>query len=235
MLSEAEIDELDKFLLSEATSEGVMQLDCLDGYLTAIVSGPTSIKMSQWLPRVWGASVNDEPVFETMAQATRIVDLILRHMSSIVSSLQLNPELHEPIFDNISYVDDPREYTDAEMWACGYMQGIAFCRQDWQAFFDEPHAEQVIRPIYLLGSDEVQEAEEVLIESAEQREEWSKQIPASLVWIYRYWQPYRQAVVERMVATTIMRDQPKIGRNDPCSCGSGKKFKKCCGASSVLH
>lgn len=29
---------------------------------------------------------------------------------------------------------------------------------------------------------------------------------------------------------TNMRDQPKIGRNDPCSCGSGKKYKKCCGA-----
>jgi SWIM/SEC-C metal-binding protein len=24
---------------------------------------------------------------------------------------------------------------------------------------------------------------------------------------------------------------PKIGRNDPCSCGSGKKFKKCCAAA----
>ncbi|MBL8968949.1 MAG: SEC-C domain-containing protein [Myxococcales bacterium] len=22
--------------------------------------------------------------------------------------------------------------------------------------------------------------------------------------------------------------QPKVGRNDPCPCGSGKKFKKCC-------
>jgi len=29
---------------------------------------------------------------------------------------------------------------------------------------------------------------------------------------------------------TFVRDQPKLGRNDPCSCGSGKKFKKCCGA-----
>jgi SEC-C motif domain protein len=28
----------------------------------------------------------------------------------------------------------------------------------------------------------------------------------------------------------IVRTTPKIGRNDPCSCGSGKKFKKCCGA-----
>jgi SEC-C motif-containing protein len=29
---------------------------------------------------------------------------------------------------------------------------------------------------------------------------------------------------------TVVRDAPKIGRNDPCSCGSGKKFKKCCGS-----
>ncbi len=28
----------------------------------------------------------------------------------------------------------------------------------------------------------------------------------------------------------IMREAPKVGRNDPCACGSGKKFKKCCGS-----
>ena len=28
---------------------------------------------------------------------------------------------------------------------------------------------------------------------------------------------------------TIIRDVPKVGRNDPCPCGSGKKYKKCCG------
>lgn len=33
----------------------------------------------------------------------------------------------------------------------------------------------------------------------------------------------------RKPPTTIQREGPKIGRNDPCSCGSGKKFKKCCG------
>ena len=31
-------------------------------------------------------------------------------------------------------------------------------------------------------------------------------------------------------AAPIHRDEPKVGRNDPCSCGSGKKYKKCCGA-----
>lgn len=30
---------------------------------------------------------------------------------------------------------------------------------------------------------------------------------------------------------TVVRESPKVGRNDPCPCGSGKKYKKCCGAS----
>ncbi|MBQ7908363.1 MAG: SEC-C domain-containing protein [Elusimicrobiaceae bacterium] len=29
---------------------------------------------------------------------------------------------------------------------------------------------------------------------------------------------------------TVVHDGPRIGRNDPCPCGSGKKYKKCCGA-----
>lgn len=31
---------------------------------------------------------------------------------------------------------------------------------------------------------------------------------------------------------TVKRESPKVGRNDPCSCGSGKKFKKCCGVAA---
>jgi hypothetical protein len=29
----------------------------------------------------------------------------------------------------------------------------------------------------------------------------------------------------------VVRATPKVGRNDPCPCGSGAKFKKCCGAT----
>lgn len=32
---------------------------------------------------------------------------------------------------------------------------------------------------------------------------------------------------------TIVRESPKIGRNDPCSCGSGKKYKKCCATAEA--
>jgi len=34
------------------------------------------------------------------------------------------------------------------------------------------------------------------------------------------------------VATQVKRDAPKVGRNDPCPCGSGKKYKKCHGVNA---
>lgn len=34
---------------------------------------------------------------------------------------------------------------------------------------------------------------------------------------------------ELMTEKPMKREEPKIGRNDPCPCGSGKKYKKCCG------
>jgi preprotein translocase subunit SecA len=39
-----------------------------------------------------------------------------------------------------------------------------------------------------------------------------------------------QMAQEGEVVKTIRRETPKVGRNDPCPCGSGKKYKKCCGA-----
>lgn len=234
-LSEEEMDELDEFLMSDATSDETMMLDCLDGFLTAIVSGPVMLKPSEWLPSVWGPTEDDAPEFDTLEQAERITGLIMRHLNGIIWSLQQDPDLFAPAFSTHVYPDDPHEYLDGEMWAYGYMTGVDLQRQHWEAFFDESKSEEVFRPIYLLGADDVKPEEEELTETPAQREELSEQIPASVAWIYRFWQPYRRAVAERTIATSFQREHPKVGRNDPCPCGSGKKFKKCCGASTVLH
>jgi uncharacterized protein len=235
-LTEEEMDELDQFLMSDSTSDKTMMLDCLDGYLTAIIVGPTTIMMSEWLPGVWGPTADDAPAFDTLQQAQRVMELIMRQMNGIVWSLQHNPDMFEPLFNIMTYPDDnPREYIDGEMWAHGFMQGVALRRQDWQALFDHAQGREWLRPLQLLGAEEVTPDEEELIRWPDQREELAKQIPASVAAIYRYWIPYRKAVHERALATSIQRAEPKIGRNDPCPCGSGKKFKKCCGAAGVLH
>ncbi|MFI5290133.1 MAG: SEC-C metal-binding domain-containing protein, partial [Polyangia bacterium] len=42
-----------------------------------------------------------------------------------------------------------------------------------------------------------------------------------------------QAAGEPEKQKTVRREQPKVGRNEPCPCGSGKKYKKCHGATAV--
>jgi uncharacterized protein YecA (UPF0149 family) len=39
-----------------------------------------------------------------------------------------------------------------------------------------------------------------------------------------------EKTMEAAVQAPVQRNLPKVGRNDPCPCGSGKKYKKCCGA-----
>lgn len=48
----------------------------------------------------------------------------------------------------------------------------------------------------------------------------------------RWYYSDKHSHVETIAATAgqpFVRQGPKVGRNDPCSCGSGRKFKKCCG------
>jgi uncharacterized protein len=221
--------------MSEATSDETMALDTLDGYLTAIVIGPTTLSMSQWNQGIWGGREKDAPAFETLEAAQRVMELIMRHYNGIIWSIQHDPDTHEPLFDHFQGEGDSRIFVDGEMWAYGFMQGLALCREDWRPLFDAPDGPAWLNPIRLLGGDDLSEEEMALIRTPSQREALALQIPASLAAIYRFWLPYRKAIHELELAKSYQRQHPKIGRNDPCPCGSGKKFKKCCGMASTQH
>ncbi len=64
------------------------------------------------------------------------------------------------------------------------------------------------------------EKDGVDFKSIRQMKKWMKQHEAEL----RAEQGGATAKVE-----TVVHEGPRIGRNDPCPCGSGKKYKKCCG------
>lgn len=232
-LSDAELDELEQFLMSGATSDETLLIDSLDGYLTAIVIAPTTVMPSRWLPGVWGPTPEQAPQYESPEQAQRILGLVLRHMNGIVYNFQDEPDSFEPMFCSREYRG--RRYLDGEGWAMGFMQAVHLMRPEWQHLFEHPEMIDALRPIHLLGSEDVTDEEDALTTTRAKRERLTKKIPQSLAAIHRFWLPYRHAATERTVATTMRREHPKVGRNDPCPCGSGKKFKKCCGQASVLH
>jgi uncharacterized protein len=55
---------------------------------------------------------------------------------------------------------------------------------------------------------------------------------AGLLGEYRYFRAHRQGGTSGRTSEP-RRSIPKVGRNDPCPCGSGKKYKKCCGGATV--
>lgn len=118
------------------------------------------------------------------------------------------------------------------MWAHGFMTGIDMQRDHWKSLFESKHGAEIVRPIYLLGAPEITEAEEELVITPAQREELSKQIPQSIGWIYKFWAPQRR-IADNANGKTAANENQKISRNAPCICGSGRKFKKCCGANQA--
>ena len=105
-------------------------------------------------------------------------------------------------------------------------------REDWSALFeDEDHGGSLV-PIFALAHEhdpEMRPYKEPI--SAERREKLIISAAAGVMNIYRYFRTHHVAAETSFVSDnlTYRRTMPKTGRNELCPCGSGKKFKHCCG------
>lgn len=229
-LTDLEIDELDDFLMNEIESDEGMTLDMLDGFLHAIVIGPTTVPPSLWLPLVWGEGSGPLPEGIDRGRMEWIFSLIMGRHNDIIHGFQSDPPAIAPIWSTRRY--EGKEYDDGEMWAYGFVQGMKLSWNDWKPMLDTAQGSAWFRPIGLLAESEFSADQDALTEFPAQRETIAKQMLDSVLAMHAYWLPLRLAVHERRVAKTFAK---KVGRNEPCPCGSGKKFKKCCGAASELH
>ena len=70
--------------------------------------------------------------------------------------------------------------------------------------------------------DEERNGEIILHLTEKELAQLESELPHVLLDIYWYW----QAIINK--PQTVRREGDKTGRNDPCPCGSGKKYKACC-------
>jgi uncharacterized protein len=223
-LSEKEFNELDQFLLSDRSPDDAMTMDTLHGFLTAIAIGPETIMPAEWLPKVWGDDPKIVPAFKNNKEEEKIVNLIMRFMNEVLVTFEVAPKEFEPLF--CEHEEDGETLIDAEAWCWGFWEGMELRPGSWQPIWDSDLA-PLMRPIYLLGADEIAEEELTLVDNPVKGHKLAVEIEANLPDIQRFWVPLRKAAVQ-----TMKREEPKIGRNDDCPCGSGKKYKKCCGAEA---
>lgn len=216
-LSDADLDRLETFLESERVPEGTMNLSMLDGFLTAVAAGPEDVPATEWMELVFGEA---GPELLDTTERGEILQLVLDRYDQIWRDLAGDPPQCTPIYwlteDNDEVAFD---------WAEGFMAGVSLRAEAWMPLIGDEAQVELLGPILFLCEDEngqpLIEAEpdeaEALLNSAPDA------IPEVVIEIAQFWKDHRPP------AEPVRRTGPKVGRNDPCPCGSGRKFKLCCG------
>ena len=226
-LTDAELDHLSA-ILEQFGDKRSMNVEQLDGFLAALICGPELVPPSKYLPKIWG----DRSVFEDASSAQEFLSLIMRHWNAIADTLN-SGELSLPLL-----LEDESGITHGNDWADGFLRGMEFGRGDWALLMeDEDHGGSLI-PIFALANEHNPDPKMRPYRdpiSTELRETLIVRAAAGTTHIYRYFKAQRLLDNDPLGnMPAFLRTMPKIGRNDPCPCGSGKKFKQCCG-KTTLH
>lgn len=215
-LSEPELDRIEQFLNAPARVETTLPLDMAQGVLAAAVSGPSPVPRELWLPEILGES----PSFASEDEEREITELLQRFADD--TARQLN---EADGFDFILYGEED----DLAPWAEGYLQGVELAEPGWDEVADAEDLDHILFPFLALTG----EAKELALEAGE---EWMDEAEEGRMLaeirenLASHLFDVRDYFFRKGIPGTVRRDSPKVGRNDPCPCGSGKKYKNCHGA-----
>jgi uncharacterized protein len=224
-LTDAEFERLSG-VLGRFDNKHQMNLEQLDGFLAALICGPEIVRPSEYLPVICG-----ESSFGEQSVLQDFLSLLMRHWNVIADTLH-SGDVFLPLL-----LEDDNGVTHANDWAIGFRRGMEFHKEQWAALLaDEEHGGWLV-PIFALAHEhdsnpEMRPYKEAI--SAEKRENLIVGAAAGVIGIYHHFEAQRLLEKQPLDhATTFRRTVRKIGRNDPCPCGSGKKFKQCCGRTTL--
>ena len=210
------LSQLDDFLLSDAVTDDCMMLSELDGFLAGVIVCPELIKPSEWMPKIWGG---EAPVFDTMEQVEAINGTIMWMYNDIIR--QLDQGQYAPIFD----VDTRTDETVWEMWIEGFQKALILRPDACLTYGDGSDAHKAFSTfmrLYDIASTPRAELAPMDVDVELERLA-PDLIPFSLKELHRV-----RLARSGSAKQAVNQNFQKVGRNDPCPCGSGKKYKKCC-------
>jgi uncharacterized protein len=227
-LSESDIQRL-ATRLSANHSPGALSLEGVDGLFCALIASPTMVGPSVYMPVILGGDPGKPGTFADLEDAKETLSLLMQYWNSIATDFSDEaihlPYIEEPGTDNISGRD----------WARGFMRGTRLAGSAWNRLFTDDQEGYAVTIPLVAGEIDSKWPKEPL--TAEKNDELLQWMFAGAARAYRYFEPDRRKAAEsaREGAAGYVRPAPKVGRNDPCPCGSGKKFKKCCGMSGAMQ
>lgn len=201
---------------SRPANQGALAADELDGLLTSILILPDPPDPVEYMFMIWGQAT---PEFENDTEQAAVLDGIAARRGEIAGQLGD----HGP---PRPYLLDGRKDGGATGWAKGFSRGMNLRPWAWDTLINSDENMQLLAPIVAhlddgtglpLPTSTGRSIDEVRAEAAQI-------IPAALSAISLFFEIEKQ----KTSSTGGRGSAPKTGRNEPCPCGSGKKYKKCC-------
>ncbi|NWA01747.1 UPF0149 family protein [Pseudomonas gingeri] len=118
-LNDADFEFIEDILLKYGDDHSVLNPSELDGYLTALVSGPTPVDIAEWFPAIWGGQ---NPAWESPRECKQFIDLSVRHMNARATQLATDAAAFKARFEETEHQGQPLIL--AEEWCFGYLRGI---------------------------------------------------------------------------------------------------------------
>lgn len=232
-----EIKQLGSFLDANRGEEG-MNLTVLHGFLCGVLSAPEFISQNDWYPYLFDEAF----AFTSQEQTQTIVTLLSRLNNQVIFQLD-----HGMPFDFIFYQDgqlfDYQTCPDEllSQWCSGYLEGTGLSAI-WQ---EDKIGIVMLLPFSVLANEfdlknEIHSDGSPIIDDSNHRKHYKQNLVKTIAEIVAYWLPRRLQLdsTSNIEDTLTQLNTPKPhngGRNDPCICGSGRKFKKCCMHKLTYH
>lgn len=211
---EAARSRLMELLDAKSEAHNTMRCDEVQGFMMALLSGPDALNPTNWLPEILG----EESLFNAK-ERTEIERLVM------AMAADMRMKLNEKILPDLWFYEDEAGNPDFYTWCNAYLYALDIVPTDWFEAVDQEEFEDLFYPIMALGGiyDDEENGEVILHLNEKELTQLESDLPHVLLDIYWYW----QAIINK--PQTVRREGEKVGRNDPCPCGSGKKYKACCG------
>lgn len=226
------------FLSSPQRPKDTLTYPQLAGFLFSIANGPELIPPSEWMPMVFN---DQEARYDTQHEA----ELVLQAMMALYNDCgQERPEGGAMLPPGCEIrpqpLDNLRANAPLSQWAQGFALGHDYLQDIWNEYTSDELDEDLGASLMVLTFFTSPKLAE-----AYHKEGMGKtnleQLAATVVGIFpdamtEYAHLGRAIYQVRREADDLGTEppaRPMIGRNDPCPCGSGKKFKKCCGGTAA--
>jgi uncharacterized protein len=192
------------------------------------------IMPSEWLPEVWG--LDGEPEFASMKQAEATIGAVIAHYNRVAENLASRTKPYEIVLEQAEGEDEPFW----EFWMAGFEQAMRLRPEAWKVYFDADDTQVEAAFSCMCGLLEIQLGESSLPkEMQENLETHACQFIPEMVVTMNDWIKSQAPVPMGGTpdwfgganANSAPARSNKVGRNEPCSCGSGRKYKRCCGSN----